>query len=93
MPVFAFESAMACLSAEISANNQLFIQEDQKKAWVLNEELYEKRKFLRFLLKISSIQHKTCETEISVKFCNITFPNYHCLCVFRQIGDRSKIIL
>lgn len=44
MPVFAFETAMACLSAEISANNQLFIQEDQKKAWVLNEELYEKRK-------------------------------------------------
>lgn len=41
MPVFAFESAMACLSAEITAN-KLFIQEDQKKAWVLNEEQYDK---------------------------------------------------
>lgn len=53
MPVFAFESAMACLSAEISANNQLFIQEDQKKAWVLNEEQYDKREsgfFILFLL-------------------------------------------
>jgi len=46
MPVFAFESAMACLSAEISANNQLFIQEDQKKAWVLNEELYDRCKYI-----------------------------------------------
>jgi len=37
---------MACLSAEISANNQLFIQEDQKKAWVLNEELYDRCKYI-----------------------------------------------
>lgn len=43
MPVFAYESAMACLSAEIAAN-RLFVQEDQKKSWVLNEELYEKCK-------------------------------------------------
>ena len=43
MPVFAYESAMSCLSAEISAN-RLFIQEDKKKKWILNEELYDKRK-------------------------------------------------
>ncbi|XP_066920061.1 uncharacterized protein [Clytia hemisphaerica] len=70
MPVFAFESAMACLSAEITANNQLFIQEDQKKAWVLNEELYDqlRRQLQELKVEICKQCKKNFELEKEVKF-------------------------
>ena len=44
MPVFAYETAMANLSAEMNSTG-LFIQEDQKRGWILNEDLYERSKY------------------------------------------------
>ena len=43
MPVFAYETAMANLSAEMNSTG-LFIQEDQKRGWILNEDLSERSK-------------------------------------------------
>uniref|UniRef100_A0A7M5UC76 Ras-GAP domain-containing protein n=2 Tax=Clytia hemisphaerica TaxID=252671 RepID=A0A7M5UC76_9CNID len=61
---------MACLSAEITANNQLFIQEDQKKAWVLNEELYDqlRRQLQELKVEICKQCKKNFELEKEVKF-------------------------
>jgi len=69
MPVFAYETAMACLSAEINANG-LFYEEDQKKAWVLNEELYEKMRHQLRELKndICKQCKKNFELEKEVRF-------------------------
>lgn len=69
MPVFAYESAMACLSAEIAAN-RLFVQEDQKKSWVLNEELYEKlrRQLQELKMEICKQCKKNFELEKEVGF-------------------------
>lgn len=69
MPVYAYESAMACLPAEIDTN-ELFIQEEKDKAWALNEELCEKvRKQLEELkMDICKQCRKNFELEKEVNF-------------------------
>lgn len=53
MPVFAYETAMANLSAEMNST-ALFIQEDQKRGWILNEDLYERSKQkAQYLVKVA----------------------------------------